>query len=285
MSTPETMTSDAIPLTPEVVSPRALEVITRAEIDVQVATAKRYPRSLQSFKTRAMAAACLDAETAESCFYALPRDGKAIEGESVRLAEICAAMYGNLRIGGRIIDEGPEFLTAQGICADLESNVVYAVEVKRRITGKNGRRYNTDLIATTGNAAVSIAVRNAIFRAIPKAYVRPIYLAAKRTAVGDEKTLAVRRDAAVAYFVGQGVTRERLLQWLNKDGIADIGLPELELLTGLRTAVKDGEVTLAEAFPEPKPETPAAGGDRASQLAAEIGKKAPAEREPGADDA
>jgi len=36
----------------EVVSPTALEAITRAEVDVAVSTAKRYPRSLEKFKAR-----------------------------------------------------------------------------------------------------------------------------------------------------------------------------------------------------------------------------------------
>ena len=43
-----------------------------------------------------------DPKTAEGCFFSLPRGGKRLEGPSIRLAEICAATYGNLRCGSRI---------------------------------------------------------------------------------------------------------------------------------------------------------------------------------------
>ena len=49
--------------------------------------------------------ATIDAEVAGSCFYKLSRGGKTIEGPSVRLAEIVASAWGNLKFGARIIDE------------------------------------------------------------------------------------------------------------------------------------------------------------------------------------
>src|SRR5262245_11187920 len=149
----------------------ALESLNRSEIDIQIATARKYPRSLLKFKNDAEAMACLDEETASSCFYALKRAEKPIEGPSVRLAEIVASAWGNLRSGARIIAEDEKFVVAQGACHDLEKNVAFQVEVRRRITDKNGRRYSDDMITTTCNAACSIALRNAIFKAIPGAYV------------------------------------------------------------------------------------------------------------------
>src|SRR5690606_17376874 len=77
----------------QVVSGGALSELTRAEIDMQIATAKRYPRSLTQFKESAMEMACLDEETAASMFYVLPRDGKKIEGPSVRLAEVVGSAF------------------------------------------------------------------------------------------------------------------------------------------------------------------------------------------------
>ncbi len=52
-----------------VVAHRAMEV---AEIESQIATAKRYPRDIQVFKDKLMAMANIDQETAEGCYYALP---------------------------------------------------------------------------------------------------------------------------------------------------------------------------------------------------------------------
>lgn len=67
---------NALPL--EVISEGTLEQITRGEIDMQIATAKKYPRSISKFKAKALEMATLDEETAESCFYNLPREGKEI---------------------------------------------------------------------------------------------------------------------------------------------------------------------------------------------------------------
>ena len=77
----------------QVVTPDALSLITKAEIDVQISTAKAFPRSLTMFIQKATSMATLTEEIAASCSYALPRGGKNLEGPSVRLAEIvCAHM-------------------------------------------------------------------------------------------------------------------------------------------------------------------------------------------------
>src|SRR4051812_48501652 len=70
---------------------------TRAEVDIQISTAKRYPRSIRNFKQQALEMATFDEETAEGCFYSLPRGGKPIEGPSARLAEIVLSAWGNVR--------------------------------------------------------------------------------------------------------------------------------------------------------------------------------------------
>jgi len=47
----------------EVIPPSALESITRGEVDTQIATAHKYPRSMATFKRRATEMATLDEET------------------------------------------------------------------------------------------------------------------------------------------------------------------------------------------------------------------------------
>src|SRR5262249_12615088 len=51
----------------------ALETLTRSELDVQITTARRYPRSLALFKSTALSLVRLDQATAASCYYTLPR--------------------------------------------------------------------------------------------------------------------------------------------------------------------------------------------------------------------
>ena len=151
------------------------ELVTRAEYDVQIATARKYPRSIKDFINRATEMVTLNESVADDCIYALPRDGKTIEGPSARFAELILHAWGHTRAGARIVNEDSRFITAQGVCHDLQSNTLIAYEVRRRITKSNGNKYSDDMVGVTGNAASSIALRNAITKVIPKALWSPIY--------------------------------------------------------------------------------------------------------------
>lgn len=240
----------------EIIGPSATGALMRAELDQQVSTAKAYPRSVAKFKAEALAMATLDQDTAASCFYALPRGGKTIEGPSIRLAEIIGSAWGNLNYGARVVSIDDKFLTAQGICRDLERNVTMTSEVTRRITDKNGKRYNDDMIGVTANAACSIALRNAIFKVVPMAYAKDVLAQARRVAIGDAKTLASRRAGMIDYFGKMGVEPKRILWLLEKPSIEDIGLDDMQVLVGLATAIKDGDTTVDEAFPSKDPKAP-----------------------------
>ena len=239
----------------EVVETSALESMERASIDVQITTAKRYPRSIADCKRNMLSFATLDEETAAGTFYTLPGrkggDGKAIQGPSVRMAEIALSCYKNLRAGARIIADDGKTLTAQGVCHDLENNVCISVEVKRRVTKKDGTRYGDDMVVMTGNAACSIALRNATFRVVPLALIKPVYEAAKKVAIGDAKTLVSRRAGALDHFKKMGVPMDRIFSTLGVKGIEDIGLEHLETLIGYANAIKDGDASIDETFPAP----------------------------------
>lgn len=243
----------------EVIETTALQEITKGEVDIQVTTARRFPRSIRKFQHDALSMATIDRDTAASCFYALPRGGNTIEGPSTRLAEIVAGCWGNLRCESRVTDIGNEFVTAQGTAWDMERNVLIRTEVKRRITNRSGARFNEDMITVTGNAAASIAFRNAVFKVVPSAYVNTILDQARSTAVGDSRTLVQSRAAAFAWLAKAGAHEDRVLALLKKTSIEDVGLEEVKTLRGLATAIKEGTTTVDESFPtaaeaaEPKP--------------------------------
>lgn len=241
-------------------------LLSKSELDQQIVTARAHPRSIKRFFDKAMQMATLNERVAEQCIYSVPRDGKVITGPSSRMAEIVASAWGNNRAGARIVDEGPEFITAQGVFHDLEENTAVTYEVRRRITGKNGRRFSPDMIAVTGAAACSIAHRNAVFKAIPKALWSEIEEAARQVAIGDVKTLANRRAAAMAAFQHYGVKPEQIFAVLEVGGLPDITLDHLGVLRGMLTALKDGETTPEEMFPAPKPEAPKAEPKRADYV-------------------
>jgi len=134
--------------------------------------------------------------------------------------------------------------------------------VKRRVTTKDGKRFSDDMIAVTGNAATSIALRNAVFRVVPRALINPVYDAARRVAVGDQKSLVDKRARTVEWLAKKGVTIDRVLAAVGAAKLEDINLDQLETLKGLGTSIKDGELSVEEAFPipgqteEPKPTGP-----------------------------
>lgn len=223
-------------------------ILNKSEIDQQIATAHRFPRSIKRFVDESMQMVTLNESVAQECIYALPRDGKTIEGPSARFAEIIASAWGNSRSGARIISDQGDFVTAQGVFHDLERNVAITYEVQRRIVGKNKQRYSADMIGVTANAACSIALRNAILKGVPKAFWASMYDAARQVIMGDIKTLANRRAAAVAEFKRYGVSAEQICAKLSIPGVEDISLEHLVVLRGLLTAIKEGDTSAEEAF-------------------------------------
>jgi hypothetical protein len=223
-------------------------MLNKGEIDMQIATAHKYPRSLKRFRDESLQMVTLNERVAESCIYALPRGNKTIEGPSARFAEVIASAWGNCRAGARTISDQGEFVTAQGVFHDLERNVAITYEVQRRITDSKGKRYNVDMIGVTANAACSVALRNAILKGVPKAFWDDMYQAARQTVMGDFKTLANRRAEALKAFQALGVSEAQLFAKLEVTGIEDITLEHLVILRGLITAIKEGDTTPEQTF-------------------------------------
>jgi hypothetical protein len=229
-----------------------VEALTRAEIDSQIATAKKYPRSLDRFYKDAVQMACMNESVASSIMYSIPRDGKQITGPSVRMSEIVASAFGNIRVEARIVEIGDDSVTARAMCLDLERNNAQTVEVRQRIKKSNGKRYTEDMINVTAQSAMSKAKRNAIFSVVPRVYVEPIMEEARKVAVGDQKTLGARRTAMLAHFASLGITAAQVYACVGVTGEADITLDKLAQLKGYATAIKTNEVDIDTVFPDPK---------------------------------
>lgn len=245
----------------------ALYLITKAEIDQQISTAKAFPRqSMKVFMDEVLTLATMTEEVAESCNFALPRGGKIIEGPSIRLAEIIAHCYGNIRYGARVIENDGKTITCQGVCHDLEKNVSYTTEEKKSILQhekvyeggksiKTGRMVlmNEDMQVMIGKVTNAIAQRNAILKIIPPAIWMPLYNQVKLVAKGTAETLVDRRNKAVEWFKGQSVTDKEICAVLAIKKIEDIDLDKLSILSGFRSAIKNGESTVKDVFrPEPE---------------------------------
>lgn len=244
--------------TPEVGT--SLMQVTKGEVDMQIATAKQYPRSITEFKRRAASLVTMDVETAESCNYSVPRAGKTITGPSARFFEIIGYEWSNLRQQAMPVGEDDRFVTVRGMCWDIEKNVAKAIDVKRRITDKNGKKFNEDMIGVTTAAATAIALRNATQQTIPKAYWLPIYNLALQTIKGDVKTLNEKRDRYMAFFATHKVPEAMVFAALGVKGKDDITLEHVPQLAGFVTQIKDGSLSIEQIF---TPDETGASGEQA----------------------
>lgn len=230
-----------------------LQAINRAEVDIQISTAKQYPRDLNVTLNKIATYATMDKETAEDCFYVLRRKDKdgqvnVIEGLSVRMAEIIAGAWGNLRVQTRIIGNDGRMITAQAICHDLETNFAVSKEVKRRITDKNGRTFSEDMQVVTGNAAASIAFRNAVLAVIPKAVTKKVINEVRKVALGQSIDLEQSRQNVIAYFAKLGVSQEQIFRYLDVRSIEEIDKQMIFELRATANAIKEGTTTVKETF-------------------------------------
>jgi len=242
-------------IVPEIVTGSALERIERATVDVQIATAHQYPRSMAVFKKRAMEMVTLDEETAQSCIYRRPvgkdKSGRPeyAEGKSIRMAEIVGACYGNIRVGSILVEQTPRYVKARGVAHDLESNFAASSEVVESTVDRNGNPYSERMRMVVAKATLAKARRDATFQVIPGALCKSLEDAARTTAIGTTATLGKRRALLLDWINKAGVTPKRVWKALGINGVDDVGLKELETLTGIKTAIKDGDTTIDEAFP------------------------------------
>ncbi len=238
--------------------------LAKVELDQAISTAKAYPRSLTRVRDNVSALVMLDEETAKECVYALPRGGKPIKGPSVRFAEIVASQYGNCKVGSRVVDVNKfeKYVEAEGVFIDLESGMQRTARIRRKISDKNGRVYNDDMIVVTGNAACAIALREAILKGVPKALWRRAYDEAEGVIAGDIKTLAERREGAIRAFAAWGITPDQIFASLEITGMDEIGLDQIATLTAMFKAIKAGEQQVEDYFPA---KTNAAAGVEAAK--------------------
>lgn len=233
----------------------SLDVQERANIDLQIQTAKAYPRTLTRFKEKAKELATYDEVTAESCIYRRPvgkdKNGRQTfaEGMSVRLAEIVFSCFGNLRAGSRVVEQTETYVKAQGVCHDLENNVYVTCECIESTVDKYGKPYPERMRVLIAKVAAAKAFRDAIFKVVPRGICKPIEDEVRKLLYGDAKSISKRREVAKGWIKSLGIDEERVYFQLGVGGIDDIGEKELEILTGIKTSIKDGDTKIDDAFP------------------------------------
>ena len=229
-----------------------LQVLAKTEIDQQISTAKAYPRNLKNCLAEAIEIVSMNQEIAEGCIYSIPRAGKMLTGPSIRLAEIMVSAWTNIHCATRLVKNDGRFIAVEGLVIDREKNIVYSETVERSImtSGKNGKQsvqYSYDMIQTTAAAAASIALRKAVFRMV-KPFVSTVYEHAKKVAIGEAKSSHAKTISVINRLKKMGAQEEKIFDFLGVKKIEEISIDQLESLIGIGTSIKEGTITIEQAF-------------------------------------
>jgi hypothetical protein len=151
-----------------------------------------------------------------------------------------------------MIGNTEDTITAQGVFIDYEFNTRNIKEIPRRITDKEGRKFNSDMILTTGKAALSIAYREAVLKGgVPMALWNPAYEQAKLTAVGSAVSHAARIDAAMEYLTKLGVSEWQIMNAVGVTSPKELEIDHLVTLKALCEEIKKGVRTIEDVFGSP----------------------------------
>jgi hypothetical protein len=236
------------------ISPSALATLNQSDhaACVQTANMPGMRRKPSEFINRLKEWAAPSQAIALLMFYSLPRANKRIIGPSVRFAEVVAPCWRNCQTGSRAISDDANTVTAQGRFIDYESNLFNVIEVPRRITDKDGKRYNDDMIVVTLNAAMSVARRNAVLKGgVPQALWTPGYEHAMSAAVGKAPSHEARVNEAMDYLYKLGVTEWAILNSVGVPSPKELETEHLVTLRVLCQEIKRGDKTIEEVFGSP----------------------------------
>jgi hypothetical protein len=244
----------------EILAPTALEAIQRAEVDIAIATAKRYPRDIARSLKTCKELALRNPAIARRCNYAVPRAGKKIIGPSVHFARIVAYSWGNATALSRVVGCDHDNAHIQGVFHDLQTNLRIGIEMDWPVQAPHdptAERWK-DQMTLAKRAGAAVGLRTAIFNVIPMVLFDAIAEEAKMVAVGDAKTFEDRRSNALAECKKLGVTQGMVYRTLERNGLEAITTDDLIYLHGLLASVADNTLTVFQAFGPPEKETVAA---------------------------
>lgn len=236
----------------DIITKNDVQSIVNIQIDSRVATAKQYPRDLKKFLQNSIDTATMSEEIAESCFYALPRKKKMdngkyentyIKGPSIRLAEIIFPNYGNMIAETKIISTNQKTVTVEGEITDLENMTAVKGQF---IENVNGTHSDAQKLAVL--SAQSKLFRNLVFRTIPKSFVDQVYAQAVKHAVGNSKSLGAKAQAILKRFQALGIDKDKIFSFLNKQSENEFSAEDIENLIGVGTAIKEGTLSIDDAF-------------------------------------
>ena len=286
--------------------------IGTARIQARSIMAAQNPRNEAAVRQRLMNV-CADREFAEGAWYSISfGNGDPIEGFSTRMAEEVLTQMGHMSAEVEVVSETNETRILTVTVTDYQTGAVQTeTAIIRKIAEKRFLRKGQQAIYTRMNSAgkptygvaatemdlraktqseVSKAKRAAIMRLVPYTLRQELKRAIINTRSGayadDPGTRLTRLRAG---FQKLGVKPEQLCAYLRVDSLSGLSEEVFEQLSGLYTALRDGEITSDQAFGEPEAASPkrkVAGSPSEAVLkaaAANAAKRQPTKAEPEPD--
>lgn len=255
--------------------------ILKADNEAQQSWAMAHRRDILRAKTQSVAELEAFPEAAERAWYSIPyRDdnsptGKTmVEGPSIKAATALMRNWQNCTSGSLIVGETDDRVQVLGFFFDVENNIrkfkpfnVSKLGWSKKMQ-KSFRLADQKLVMAI-QAGASKAERNAILSGLPQGLI-DVYVKTAKEIVADggkgksTKQIESAQDrVAKLYkaFEKWEVTAEMLDHWI--DSQADtIKNPKdvVVALTGLGTAIKDGQTTVEEVFGDTPSEKPKVDG-------------------------
>lgn len=248
----------------------ALATQAQTEVLASYKMALERPRDLDNMRFRLLQA-CGKSFFAATALYVVPRGGKEIVGLSVRFAEECLRYYGNVRTTRMVTYDDPDERRVKVRVMDLETNTVLeedfaiekTIERKELKRGQVARRTRTNSygdtvflveateeeLAQKESSKAARVWRNLVLKLMPS-----WILDEARGAVNDTRKAEVKKDPDAVRrkvfdgFAGRGVLPDALKEYLGRPEIGQPTEDELLELSGLLSALREGDVTWEEAL-------------------------------------
>lgn len=241
----------------------------RATIEAACVLAERHPRNWLNVRARLLDE-CKRPGFCEAAIYKLPRGGSTITGFSIRFAEAALRYMTNMSAGSEVVYEDEEKQIVLVTVRDYEANtaVETSVNVPKRIERKQLKRgekplatrvnsfgdtiyimpASDDEVAMKHNSLVSKAIRNALLRMLPGDIADECEAAIEKTKANrhaEDPQAATKK--VVDTFAGIRIMPDQLEKYVGHS-LDTLSPKELDELRGIYVAVKEGDITWAEAL-------------------------------------
>jgi hypothetical protein len=209
-----------------------------------IISSKRFPRDEFTVYNK-IVKACERYSLAKAAEYVYPRGDTTVKGPTIRLAEVCAQVWGNMDFGIKELDRNEDagWSDMEAYCWDLEYNTRRSIKFRVehiRDTKKGSRRLTDqrDIYEITANQAAR-RVRSCILSIIPGDIIEKAMSVCRETLKkGDGRRLEDQLKDMIVAFAKLGVPQEAIEKKLNhrmeiatKDELVD--------MIGIYNSIKD----------------------------------------------